>query len=219
MNFAEVEREVAKLRQDLAAGRLTEGQCKTRMRELMVQDEDGNWWMVGYETGEWYRHDGTDWVRADPPGRAALEPAPSLTTVVLILYDALKWLWKERERDREEESTEPSPPPEVSGAAPAEAAPRPPASTPAALLAVLREGDLAVERAALDRLSSLGRQLESRRENINFYEEGLAEIPVGRERLNLRKGFRRERAEIERIAQEMQEIVERLSGHQVVVAE
>ena len=80
MNFAEVEREVAKLRQELAAGRLTEEQFKARLRELMVLDEHGAWWMVGYETGEWYRHDGTDWVRADPPGRAALEPAPSLTT-------------------------------------------------------------------------------------------------------------------------------------------
>ena len=77
MNFAEVERVVAKLRQDLAAGRLTEEQFKTRLREMMVQDEEGNWWMVGYETGEWYRHDGTDWVRAEPPGRVVPKPVPS----------------------------------------------------------------------------------------------------------------------------------------------
>lgn len=43
MNFDEVEREVAKLRQDLAAGHLTEEQFKARLRELMVQDEEGNW--------------------------------------------------------------------------------------------------------------------------------------------------------------------------------
>jgi hypothetical protein len=65
------------LRQDLAAGRLTEEQFKARLRELMVEDEEGNWWMVGYETGEWYRHDGTDWVRADPPGRVVPKPVPS----------------------------------------------------------------------------------------------------------------------------------------------
>jgi uncharacterized membrane protein len=69
MDFAEVEREVAKLRQDLAAGRLTEDECKARMRELMVQDEEGNWWMVGYETGQWHRHDGTEWVPDQPPAR------------------------------------------------------------------------------------------------------------------------------------------------------
>jgi hypothetical protein len=81
MNFAEVERVVAKLRQDLAAGRLAEEQFKARLREMMVQDGDGNWWMVGYETGEWYRHDGTDWVPDQPPGRAAAETyAPARPT-------------------------------------------------------------------------------------------------------------------------------------------
>lgn len=68
MNFAEVERMVAKLRQDLAAGRLTEEQFKAQLRGMMVEDEAGNWWMVGYETGQWYRHDGTDWVLDQPPG-------------------------------------------------------------------------------------------------------------------------------------------------------
>lgn len=79
MNFAQVEKEVAQLRQELDADRLTEEQFKTRLRELMVEDEDGNWWMVGYETGEWYRHDSADWVRADPPGRLAPEPTPTPT--------------------------------------------------------------------------------------------------------------------------------------------
>jgi len=81
MNFAEVEREVARLRQGMAAGRLTEEQFKARLRELMVLDEHGGWWMVGYETGEWYRHDGTDWVRADPPGRVVPEATPPPTAL------------------------------------------------------------------------------------------------------------------------------------------
>jgi len=67
MNFTEVEREVAKLRQDLTAGRLTEDECKARMRELMVEDTEGNWWMVGYETGQWYYHDGQKWLQSEPP--------------------------------------------------------------------------------------------------------------------------------------------------------
>ena len=65
--FAQIEGEVARLRQALVAGRLTEQQVKAQLHELMVQDEHGNWWMVGYETGKWYRHDGTDWVLSDPP--------------------------------------------------------------------------------------------------------------------------------------------------------
>ncbi|MDY7075882.1 MAG: hypothetical protein SXV54_03055 [Chloroflexota bacterium] len=76
MDFAQVEKKVATLRRDLAAGNLTVEQFKARLREMMVEDADGNWWMVGYETGEWYRHDGSDWVRADPPGRTAQQAAP-----------------------------------------------------------------------------------------------------------------------------------------------
>ncbi len=65
--FADVERQVEVLRRQVRDSLLTKEECKARMRELMVEDMDGNWWMVGYETNEWYRHDGTDWVRADPP--------------------------------------------------------------------------------------------------------------------------------------------------------
>jgi hypothetical protein len=74
--FAQVEGEVARLRQEMVAGRLTEEQFKARLRELMVQDAQGTWWMVGAETGGWYRHDGANWVRADRPGRVALRAAP-----------------------------------------------------------------------------------------------------------------------------------------------
>lgn len=65
--FVNVEQQVKVLRRQVADGLLTEKECKAQMRELMVEDSDGNWWMVGYETGGWYRHDGTDWVQADPP--------------------------------------------------------------------------------------------------------------------------------------------------------
>ena len=47
MDFAQVEKEVTTLRQDLAAGRLTEEQFKAQLREMMVEDANGNWWMVG----------------------------------------------------------------------------------------------------------------------------------------------------------------------------
>ncbi len=77
--FANVERQVEVLRRQVTDGLLAEEECKARMHDLMVEDADGNWWMVGYETGEWYRHDGIDWVRADPPaargdGRSTGDP-------------------------------------------------------------------------------------------------------------------------------------------------
>ena len=45
---------------------VTEVECKAQMRDLMIEDADGNWWMMGYEIGEWYYHDGSGWMQADP---------------------------------------------------------------------------------------------------------------------------------------------------------
>jgi len=67
--YSQVEQEVASLRQKLAAGKMGVDQVKNRLKELMVQDEAGQWWTVGYETWQWYHYDGRSWVRADPyPG-------------------------------------------------------------------------------------------------------------------------------------------------------
>ncbi len=68
--FAQVEAKVARLRQQLETGKLSEKQFKAQLQELMVQDVSGKWWMIGYETDEWYFHDGAKWMRADPPGYA-----------------------------------------------------------------------------------------------------------------------------------------------------
>ena len=46
---------------------MTEAEFKARLEDLMVQDKDGTWWMIGYETEKWYSNDGEDWVRTDPP--------------------------------------------------------------------------------------------------------------------------------------------------------
>jgi hypothetical protein len=42
----------------------------------MVQDDEGRWWAKIGESGEWYYHDGSSWVRGTPPGdREVIEPA------------------------------------------------------------------------------------------------------------------------------------------------
>ena len=80
MNLSQVAAEYRRLKAQFDAGTLTEADFKARLEELMIQDEQGNWWIIGYETGQWYFHNGEQWVRAEPPGTAttppAMEPAP-----------------------------------------------------------------------------------------------------------------------------------------------
>jgi hypothetical protein len=64
-SFAEVKLRADALRLQVRNGQLSEVECKQRMRDLMLQDANGVWWMVGYESGAWYRHDGDDWVQDD----------------------------------------------------------------------------------------------------------------------------------------------------------
>jgi hypothetical protein len=64
--FSRVEQEAARLRQQFAAGNLTREELASRLRELMVQDARGTWWMVGAESGRWYRYDGREWVPGIP---------------------------------------------------------------------------------------------------------------------------------------------------------
>jgi len=70
--FARVEAEVDRLRKKMTDGLLSEEQFKARLKELMVQDRQGKWWMMGVGTGAWYRYEDEQWVRADPPGRTAV---------------------------------------------------------------------------------------------------------------------------------------------------
>lgn len=72
--FSQVEQESARLKQQLAAGRITPAQLDAKLRDLMIQDTAGTWWMVGGQSGRWHRFDGRDWVSGVPP-----QAVPGLT--------------------------------------------------------------------------------------------------------------------------------------------
>jgi hypothetical protein len=74
MDYSQVEEQFRQLKEQFSAGMLDETAFKARLNELMVQDGEGRWWMIGYETGQWYVHDGSAWVRSDPPGRSPAKP-------------------------------------------------------------------------------------------------------------------------------------------------
>lgn len=76
MDFRRANEEFKRLKAQFEAGQLAEAEFKAELRKRMVQDEQGAWWMIGYETERWYRHDGTSWVQADPPIQLPPEATP-----------------------------------------------------------------------------------------------------------------------------------------------
>lgn len=55
-----------KLKGQAATGRITHEQFEAQLRELMVQDAQGRYWMLGADSGKWYRRDGETWTEAQP---------------------------------------------------------------------------------------------------------------------------------------------------------
>ncbi len=67
LGFQKVEDEYLRLKGQFALGRITSEQFDAALKELMVQDAQGRYWLIGADSGKWYMHDGTDWVEAQPP--------------------------------------------------------------------------------------------------------------------------------------------------------
>ncbi|MBI5303990.1 MAG: hypothetical protein HY868_17780 [Chloroflexi bacterium] len=72
--FENAEREFFKLKGQFAAGRITSEQFDRALKELIVEDAQGRFWMLGADSGTWYIHDGQSWVEATPPGVTQREP-------------------------------------------------------------------------------------------------------------------------------------------------
>ena len=90
MDFARVEAEFGRLKAQFESGALTEAAFKAQLEELMIKDEQGRWWILGYETGQWYVHDGEKWVQQEPPRAAPAPPAarPSYPQATEVIPDA-----------------------------------------------------------------------------------------------------------------------------------
>jgi len=84
MDFKQAEKKFKQLKAQFEAGSLSENAFKAKLEELMIQDELGDWWMIGYETELWYRNDGGEWVQAEPPIFRAQESAQTSNWVDLF---------------------------------------------------------------------------------------------------------------------------------------
>jgi hypothetical protein len=67
MDFSRAEAEFERLKAQVKSGELTEAEFTSQLEELMIEDEQGRWWTIGPETGQWYVHDGKEWVQRKPP--------------------------------------------------------------------------------------------------------------------------------------------------------
>ena len=92
--FQRVEDEYYRLKGKYATGRLTEEEFDQALKDLVFQDAQGRYWIVGAETGEWYASDGGAWRRRSrrPP------PLP------------LSWVRRQLRRPRWKVSMHPLPP-------------------------------------------------------------------------------------------------------------
>jgi hypothetical protein len=76
LNFQDAEKTYRDLKQQHAAGKLTDEDFEAQVAKLSHQDAQGHWWQLGVETGEWYMHDGEKWNMAKPPPAPVAPAAP-----------------------------------------------------------------------------------------------------------------------------------------------
>ncbi len=64
--FRATEAQYNELKERHSRGELTAQEVKAELKRLMLQDEDGKYWMLGGKSGKWYVHDGNQWQEGDP---------------------------------------------------------------------------------------------------------------------------------------------------------
>lgn len=74
INFAKVEQSVRALKSQLAAGQINQQNFESQLMAMVDIAPDGYYWMFGHETGQWYQHDGQQWIPKDPGKLRMLTP-------------------------------------------------------------------------------------------------------------------------------------------------
>ncbi len=67
MNFQDAEKTYKDLKAQHDTGKLNDAAFETEVGKLRLQDDQGRWWQLGVQTGEWYVHDGQKWNKSKPP--------------------------------------------------------------------------------------------------------------------------------------------------------
>lgn len=68
--FAAVENQARQLYDRFQSGLLSKNDLDRQLKDLMIQDQAGFWWMISTENWAWYKNEGKSWVRATPQGKS-----------------------------------------------------------------------------------------------------------------------------------------------------
>ena len=66
MDFQDLQRRYDELREQFDAEKISEKEFKDELEGLQLKDEQGRYWTIGAQTGEWYHFDGRTWVQETP---------------------------------------------------------------------------------------------------------------------------------------------------------
>jgi LysM repeat protein len=66
MDFQELQRHYNELREQFDADQISEEEFRDEIEGLQIQDEQGRYWTIGAQSGQWYRYDGREWVQETP---------------------------------------------------------------------------------------------------------------------------------------------------------
>ena len=75
IDFLKVELSVKELKNQVAAGAIDQQTFEGYLLEMIDYAADGYYWMFGYKSENWYRHDGEKWMRDEPGQLRYLTPS------------------------------------------------------------------------------------------------------------------------------------------------
>jgi hypothetical protein len=68
VDFQGADRRYEELKRQRDGGSISEEEFDEQLKDLMVQDESGRWWVKSRKSGEWHYNDGSSWVAGTPLG-------------------------------------------------------------------------------------------------------------------------------------------------------
>ncbi len=66
IKFKETEEKYRDLKDKLSRAEITPDEMKNELKNMMVLDENGSYWMIGGKSGKWYVYNGTEWKEDNP---------------------------------------------------------------------------------------------------------------------------------------------------------